>query len=58
LQYARTEKDVPDPQDPYAVSKCEAERVVGSFCVDSRKIRTMLGWKPLFTVEEGMKRSF
>ena len=36
----------------------EIERVVGSFCVDSRKIRTMLGWKPLFTVEEGMKRSF
>jgi len=36
----------------------EVERVVGSLCVDSGKIRTMLGWKPLFTVEEGMKRSF
>ncbi len=36
----------------------EIERVVGSLCVDSSKIRAMLGWKPLFTVEEGMKRSF
>ena len=36
----------------------EVERVVGSLCVDSGKIRAMLGWKPLFTVEEGMKRSF
>ncbi len=36
----------------------EINRVVGSLCVDSSKIRAMLGWKPLFTVEEGMKRSF
>jgi len=32
----------------------EIERVVGSLCVDSRKIRRVLGWKPLFTVEEGI----
>jgi nucleoside-diphosphate-sugar epimerase len=35
----------------------EIERVVGSLCVDSSKIRVMLGWKPLFTVEEGIRKT-
>jgi len=34
----------------------EVERVVGSLCVDSGKIRRELGWKPPFTMEEGLKR--
>ncbi|MBU2521169.1 MAG: GDP-mannose 4,6-dehydratase [Proteobacteria bacterium] len=33
----------------------EVERIVGSLCVDSRKIRRVLGWKPLFTAEEGIR---
>ena len=35
----------------------EIERVVGSLCVDSSKIRVMLGWKPQFTVEEGIRKT-
>jgi len=35
----------------------EVERVVGSLCVDSSKIMLMLGWKPLFTVEEGIRKT-
>ena len=35
----------------------EIERVVGSLCVDSGKIRKMLGWKPGYTVEEGMREA-
>ncbi len=36
----------------------EIERVVGSLCVDSSKIMLILGWKPLFTVEEGIRKTF
>jgi nucleoside-diphosphate-sugar epimerase len=32
----------------------EVERLIGSLCIDSSKIRKVLGWKPPFTVEEGI----
>jgi nucleoside-diphosphate-sugar epimerase len=32
----------------------EMERLTGSLCVDSSKIRRTLGWKPPFTLEEGV----
>lgn len=35
----------------------EIDRLVGSFCVDSSKIRTMLGWKPPYTPEEGIRET-
>lgn len=30
------------------------EKLTGSLCVDSRKIQNLLGWKPPFTLEEGI----
>jgi nucleoside-diphosphate-sugar epimerase len=35
----------------------EIERLIGSLCVDSRKIRTMLGWNPPYTLEEGIRKT-
>jgi len=35
----------------------EVNRVVGSLCVDTGKIRRELGWKPPFTVEEGIRET-
>jgi UDP-glucose 4-epimerase len=35
----------------------EINRLVGSLCVDSSKIRTMLGWKPPYTPEEGIRET-
>ena len=32
----------------------EIERLTGSLCIDSNKIRKVLGWKPPFTMEEGI----
>ncbi|HHT9112438.1 MAG TPA: UDP-glucose 4-epimerase family protein [Candidatus Wunengus sp. YC65] len=32
----------------------EIERLSGSLCIDSSKIRKVLGWKPPFTMEEGI----
>ena len=38
--------------------KSEAvERLIGSLVVDSSKIRNELGWKPPFTMEEGLKET-
>lgn len=33
----------------------EIDRLLGSLCVDSSKIRGMLGWKPPYTSEEGIR---
>jgi nucleoside-diphosphate-sugar epimerase len=35
----------------------EIDRLIGSLCVDSRKIRTMLGWNPPYTPEEGIRQT-
>jgi len=35
----------------------ELEKITGSLFVDSGKIRNLLGWKPLFTLEEGIKET-
>ena len=35
----------------------EIDRLVGSLCVDSSKIRTMLGWNPPYTPEEGIRET-
>jgi len=35
----------------------EIDRLAGSLFVDSRKIRTMLGWKPPYTPEEGIRKT-
>ncbi|HHT9158222.1 MAG TPA: NAD-dependent epimerase/dehydratase family protein [Candidatus Brocadiaceae bacterium] len=35
----------------------EVDRLVGSLRVDSTKIRKMLGWKPPFTIEEGISET-
>lgn len=32
----------------------EIDRLTGSLCIDSSKIRKVLGWKPPFTIEEGI----
>jgi len=40
------------------VGKTEAlEKLTGSLLVDSSKIRNLLGWKPLFTLEEGIRET-
>lgn len=33
------------------------EKLTGSLLVDSRKIRDLLGWKPPFTLEEGIRKA-
>jgi len=35
----------------------EIDRLIGSLCVDSSKIRTMLGWKPPYRQEEGIRET-
>ena len=35
----------------------EMEKLTGSLLVDSSKIRNLLGWKPPFTIEEGIKET-
>ncbi|HZX48774.1 MAG TPA: SDR family oxidoreductase [Nitrospirota bacterium] len=35
----------------------EIERLTGSLCIDSSKIRKVLGWKPPFTMEEGIRET-
>jgi nucleoside-diphosphate-sugar epimerase len=35
----------------------EIDRLIGSLCVDSCKIRTMLGWYPPYTPEEGIRKT-
>jgi len=35
----------------------ELEKLTGSFLVDSSKIRNLLGWKPPWTLEEGVRES-
>ena len=35
----------------------EIDRLIGSLCVDSSKIRTMLGWKPPYSPEEGIRET-
>ncbi|MBA2123513.1 hypothetical protein B9J78_00985 [bacterium Unc6] len=35
----------------------EMEKLTGSLLVDSSKIRNLLGWKPPFTLEEGIKET-
>jgi nucleoside-diphosphate-sugar epimerase len=35
----------------------EIDRLVGYLCVDSSKIRTMLGWKPPYSPEEGIRET-
>lgn len=38
--------------------KAVAQRLIGSLQVDNSKARTLLGWEPPLTVEEGLKRCF
>jgi len=33
----------------------ELEKLTGSLLVDSSKIRNLLGWRPPFTLEEGIR---
>ena len=35
----------------------EMERLTGSLCIDSSKIRKVLGWKPPHTMEEGIRET-
>jgi nucleoside-diphosphate-sugar epimerase len=35
----------------------ELEKLIGSLLVDSSKIRNSLGWKPPFTLEEGIRET-
>ncbi|MCC6545040.1 MAG: SDR family oxidoreductase [Nitrospirae bacterium] len=35
----------------------EIERLTGSLRIDSRKVRKVLGWRPPFTVEEGIRET-
>ena len=35
----------------------EIDRLLGSLCVDSSKIRRMLGWKPPYNIEEGIRET-
>ena len=35
----------------------EIERLSGSLCIDSSKIRKALDWKPPFTIEEGIRET-
>lgn len=35
----------------------EIERLTGSLCIDSSKIRKVLGWKPPYTMEEGIRET-
>ena len=35
----------------------ELNKVIGTLAVDSSKIRDLLGWSPLFTLEEGIKQT-
>jgi nucleoside-diphosphate-sugar epimerase len=35
----------------------ELEKLTGSLIVDSSKIRNLLGWKPPFTLEEGIRET-
>ncbi|MFH1593414.1 MAG: hypothetical protein ABID09_01795 [Candidatus Omnitrophota bacterium] len=35
----------------------EVEKLTGTLLVDSSKIRNLLGWKPPFTLEEGIKET-
>jgi len=35
----------------------EIDRLIASLCVDSRKIRTVLGWNPPYTSEEGIRKT-
>lgn len=35
----------------------EIERLTGSLCIDSSKIRKVLGWKPPYTLEEGIRET-
>ena len=38
--------------------KAVAQRLLGSLQVDISKARNLLGWEPLVSVEEGLKRCF
>lgn len=35
----------------------EMDRITGSFCVDISKVRTMLGWKPPYTMAQGFRET-
>ena len=35
----------------------ELEKLAGSLLVDSSKIRNLLGWRPPFTLEEGIRET-
>ncbi|MBU4306109.1 MAG: hypothetical protein KJ893_10905, partial [Candidatus Omnitrophica bacterium] len=35
----------------------ELEKLTGPLLVDSSKIRNLLGWKALFTMEEGLRET-
>jgi len=35
----------------------EIERLTGSLCIDSSKVREVLGWKSPFTMEEGIRET-
>lgn len=35
----------------------EIEKLTGTLLIDSSKIRNLLGWKPPFTIEEGIKKT-
>lgn len=37
--------------------QAEVERLLGSLCVDSGKIRHVLGWRPPYSVDEGLRRT-
>jgi len=35
----------------------EMDRITGLFCVDTSKVRTMLGWKPPYTMAQGLRET-
>jgi nucleoside-diphosphate-sugar epimerase len=40
-----------------ASRSAEIDRLIGSLCVETCKIRTMLGWNPPYTPEEGIRKT-
>ena len=41
----------------FSGKSAEIERLSGSLCIDNSKIREVLGWKPPYTMEEGIRET-